>query len=373
MNINRHNYEEFFLLYADNELSAAGRREVEAFMEQHPDLAGELELFRQLKLEPEMPPAFEGKENLMRHEAELVSEEDAFLLAYLDNEMTGAEKKSAGQRIAADPRLTALLEQYRMAVLPADPIAFPDKSSLYRKEEQPARIVYMRWIRVAVAAAVILAGGLLWYNVSNQSTVASQQVAATDNGHPTPDTRHLTPDHQSAVASRQSAIQEQPNAAENAERTTQNAKQFATTAVTKSSPARNTDRGNEASTAVALNRPSEEQLATSKLQPATRNALASNNLPEVSSPVAANTVVDGGRPEIVDKPSVGTDTKSNYAAEALMNRTGTPDIMDDTEKSRKGPLRGLFRKANRFLNKAANPDPDKATVRVASFEIALGR
>ena len=53
MKIDRFNYEEFFLLYVDNELSAAERKQVEAFVEQHPDLEEELMMLKQSQLKPD--------------------------------------------------------------------------------------------------------------------------------------------------------------------------------------------------------------------------------------------------------------------------------------------------------------------------------
>ena len=63
MNINRNTYEEFFLLYVDNELSQAERRQVEAFIEENPDLRPELDMLHDVVLRPE-----ESTRYFARHE-----------------------------------------------------------------------------------------------------------------------------------------------------------------------------------------------------------------------------------------------------------------------------------------------------------------
>jgi hypothetical protein len=68
MNINRNNYEEYFINYMENELTAAERKAVEAFVEANSDLKSELELFESTKLEADNRIVFKGKEELIKKE-----------------------------------------------------------------------------------------------------------------------------------------------------------------------------------------------------------------------------------------------------------------------------------------------------------------
>jgi hypothetical protein len=51
--INNSNYESFFLLYIDNELTAPEKQGVDAFLRENPALVGEFEQIKQTKLQPE--------------------------------------------------------------------------------------------------------------------------------------------------------------------------------------------------------------------------------------------------------------------------------------------------------------------------------
>lgn len=104
--ITRHNYEEYFILYMDNELGSDERRMVEAFVQQHPDLKDELDTLFQYKLTPDTNIVFEGKEELIKTNGDtpfgLVSYQEGLIL-YLDNELTDAQKTITEELIAANP------------------------------------------------------------------------------------------------------------------------------------------------------------------------------------------------------------------------------------------------------------------------------
>lgn len=186
MNIHLHNYEEYFILYLDNELSGDDRRQVEAFILQHPELKEELDILSQYKLVPDTDIVFPGKSSLMKgadNDQELNPELPGYsymegLLLYADNELNDEERKSIEQFIASHPAAALDLSLLQRARLQPENISFPDKQSLYRHEEK-VRVITIRWWKVAAAAAIILALGLSTFLMVNKNHRNNNEGIAT--------------------------------------------------------------------------------------------------------------------------------------------------------------------------------------------------
>src|SRR5438309_7778784 len=87
--ITRNNYEEFFLLYVDEELTAEQKKAVDDFVCLHPDLKEELDLLSSTKL-PAEDFHFEGKTELFSDSMKVNTVDEALLL-YIDHELPMAE------------------------------------------------------------------------------------------------------------------------------------------------------------------------------------------------------------------------------------------------------------------------------------------
>ena len=171
MSINRFNYQKFFLLYADNELKADEREAVEHFVQQNLDLEEELTMLRNSILIPDMEVVFDNKELLLQFESTgsfiHPGNFEELAVAYADDELTDTEKKDLETFININPDFRQEFELIKNLRLNADDsIIFPDKKSLYRYEKQRKPVVMMWW-QMSAAAIILITAGLLLLNRKN--------------------------------------------------------------------------------------------------------------------------------------------------------------------------------------------------------------
>ena len=159
MNINRNNYEYFFLLYIDNELSVAEKNMVDVFLQQNTDLQPEFDALQNTLLQPDLA-GFENKDQLFKKETNDLLQQDLLLL--LDNELS-LEKKQHIQSLIGNDASTAkaweILQQTKL--LPDNGIVFKHKNLLYKNQNTPVIAIF--WKRFAIAA--ILLGFGCWVGV----------------------------------------------------------------------------------------------------------------------------------------------------------------------------------------------------------------
>ncbi|MFN2439092.1 MAG: anti-sigma factor [Chitinophagaceae bacterium] len=196
--IDRTNYEEYFLLYVDGELSSEQAAAVEAFAALHPDLQEELSVLLNTKLSAE-PVLLKGKEELFADNMKINAIEESLLL-YIDNELSAHERKMIDQRIKTDPALQLQYQVLQKTKLDAaDKIIYPYKAELYHSQPKAIRPVF--WLRIAAAIILILSISLLWWTTTDskvEPVVAVQEKPAinkqltTDNDKtPVTDTKNL--------------------------------------------------------------------------------------------------------------------------------------------------------------------------------------
>lgn len=184
MKLDRNNYEEFFLLYVDNELTAEQRKSVEQFVQENPDLAMELDILQQTVLPADNSVVFAGKDLLLKNESGSlinISNYEEYLISYIDGELNAAERKEFEKFTAEHPLVKEELSIYLQTKSePEEEIVFANKEILYRKEEK-VRVISMQWWKIAVAAAVILVAGIGTFTILNKkdTTATGNQVVKT--------------------------------------------------------------------------------------------------------------------------------------------------------------------------------------------------
>ncbi len=163
MNINRNNYEEYFLLYADNELTDSEKVEVIMFLKQNKDLEDEFRMIHNTISTPDASVELADKSFLYRKNEEIfISEknyEEVFVL-YHDNELTEQQKLETEAFLSGYAQLKNEFELIGLARFTANSsIIFPDKKYLYKKEKTEKIVPIIFW---RILAAAVFIGFGLW-------------------------------------------------------------------------------------------------------------------------------------------------------------------------------------------------------------------
>ena len=183
-NINHDNYEEYFLLYADNELPADGRREVEAFINENPALKEEFDALMSTLQVPEESMKLEDTSFLLKTGNDTFINESncrEVFTAYHDWELNSEEMSQTEAFLERNPQWQQEFMWLGKARLTPDKsIVYPNKESLY-KTAKTVRVIPIYVWRMAAAAVVVGIG--LWITIPYFNTNADVQplIVATKN------------------------------------------------------------------------------------------------------------------------------------------------------------------------------------------------
>ena len=359
MNITRHNYEEYFILYMDNELTPEERGMVDAFVLLHPDLKEELDLLLQYKFTPDTDIVFFGKQELLKGQAESLvnlSNYQEYLMLYIDNELNPAQIAAVDQFASENIAVKKELDLLRFTRLQPETIPFPDKASLYRKEEK-VRALPVRWWRAA-AAILILGFGLTTLWITNRKPGDSLAAGNTGTKESIKSPAPIQPDAGKDVlaTSADTMGRNAVTGTENLAQTKNNTTGFNKQSNGKQQPDKQ----------YQLPEPDKKDaLASNPQQQPSNNLPKPENNPNytdkqdavVVTPVPANNNAKG----ILTKTDVTNSNTSSpqikQAVDFAVNRSDDQGIETAGNDGKKNKLRGFFRKVTRTFGKITNIDP----------------
>lgn len=371
MNINRHNYEEYFILYMDNELGSDERRMVETFVFQHPDLKEELDLLLQYKLLPDSEIIFPGKDDLIKINGAtpitLTNYEEWFVL-YTDNELDPEQRIVLEKFIAVNPSLQKELTLIQKTKLQPEEIIFSGKESLYRKDEKVISLP-MRWWRVAAAVLLFLGLGITTVVVFNNRSsrkndivkgVGTEQKTIKENPVITPVKEEITPGNETVVADNVQLVTA-PVVIQNNKNTVVNNNKAVVNDNTPSnipSPVKNNEP------VIAINNKSSNNLPQPDNNPNINNNNATKNaLAHIKPPKEIITTQQSLTKAPVTNPNEETSPPKNADVSfAKLEESGE-------NKKNRGFLRKLVRTFEKRTNVNATDDDDRLLIGGLSFKV----
>jgi len=326
------NYEEFFILYMDNELSQDQVKMVNEFLLAHPDLKAEFEILMSTRLPLE---EFRFDKNDLLADSMKQTLVDEELLLYIDNELPVDKKRTVEAEIVSDNDYQLqhqLLLQTKLN--PSEIISYPNKKELYRRTEKVAS--FKGWMRVAAAVIVIVVAGLFYFKNSPHPT-------STDNS-------------QNNIAVEKNPVQQN-----------EKKKDVPSNSVSPSSKNLSNDqvaivksfeKKKESIQNIVQKKVVEENQMTQDVIALNNGQQQEKEIPQ--RPKVTNVQFDGTNKTIAlvePKVSVNNPDVTSSSIERNINETATVPEGTIASNSHKGSIKGFLRKATRVIEKRTGIDP----------------
>ena len=371
MLINRNNYEEFFLLYIDNELSASERNAVELFVQDNADLKVELNTLQQTVYKADAA-VFENKNELLKDEFAVLQQN---LLFYIDDELNATDKLTIEKLLKADSsagKELALLQKTKLQ--PDTAIVLAHKKSLYRKEG--GKVIGLPWRRIAAAA--ILLGFGIWATVIFINTAKNHGATVATNNIVKPVTKKQNTDTATPTLTAPQKTVEDINTATNIKEATAEKK---------------TPENNQPQNRIPQNLPQQNNTAIAAKE---KNKKSDNNLPKpdyekINNDESNESYASNVKPSdnTTDKTNSGkkitvdvanqypkTEAVNGYALNASLTENDAGENNDnkilymDEDNVKKSKLGGFFRKVKRMVDRNTSIKTGNS-IKVAGFDIAI--
>jgi hypothetical protein len=330
------NYEEYFILYMDNELSDVQMKMVDDFLVRHPFLQGEFDLLLGTKL-PEEAFSFD-KEVLLADRMKMNEVEDQLLL-FIDNELPADEISKTKQQIASDKDF-ALQHQLLLKTKldPSEVIAYPNKNELYRRSRNV--VAFRTWLSAAAAVLIVAGMGILYWTSSDVSRPGQETVAvSTPASVPTILEGQKNSDSQDAQPNKEQSITLSPNKQTVNKDVTTTRTFVAPNGSKEQAIAQHVTSKNQESSTIT---PSGSEEATVFTLPPSTGSIEADI---ISNPVAS---VDLSKETINNSP----------VTSILPDRTTDVNASEETaSRSSKGSFKGFLRKATRTFEKRTGFEP----------------
>lgn len=186
MEINRNNFEAFFLDYWEGNLSAIQKESLAIFLENNPDLRDQFTDYQEVSdvnLVADESIVYNSKNLLKKNEFQPVGNInqknwETFVIASLEDDLTPKEREAFRKFVLLNPQISKIIDQYRKVYLKPDySVVFPDKGEIKKSISLsfPSKIV--RW-SMAAAAAIIL-GFTIFSVYFNDKVVGKHDVEIT--------------------------------------------------------------------------------------------------------------------------------------------------------------------------------------------------